>query len=226
MSNNATNSSMDQVRDLLMGTQLKDIENKMLRQEERFLQEIADLRDTVKNRVESLENFMKSESSSLLRRLQEEKTERTAAIKNEQRERSEIIKADQKERAEYLKKDKRERDDAIAQLTVEQTNKEEAFERKLDGLSSVLAAAEQELRQLLLAESARLSAASEEKYKETLATLSRTAAQLRSDLVSRSSLSALFTENAVELAGDITLSGSGNKANTPEPDNGTENIGA
>ena len=47
MPNNASeNTSMDQVRELLMGTQLKDMENRLLRQDERFVQEIADLRET------------------------------------------------------------------------------------------------------------------------------------------------------------------------------------
>jgi uncharacterized membrane-anchored protein YhcB (DUF1043 family) len=197
---------MEQVRELLMGTQLKDMENRILRQEERFMQEIADLRDTVKNRVESLENFMKSESSSLLHRLQEEKTERAAAIKNEQRERAETIKAEHKERAEAIKQDKRERDDAVAQVIKDMVKKEENLERKLAALSSTFDTAEQELRRLLLAESARLSAATEEKYKDALSALSRTAAQLRHDLVSRAALSGLFTENAVTLAGDVSLS--------------------
>ncbi|MCC8194370.1 MAG: hypothetical protein LIP28_06970 [Deltaproteobacteria bacterium] len=197
---------MEQVRELLMGTQLKDLENRILRQEERFNQEIADLRDIVKNRVESLENFMKSESASLLHRLKEEKSERAAALKNEQRERTDAIKAEQKERVDALKLDKRERDEALSQLTKDLLKKEEAFDRKLAALSSTLDTAEQELRQLLLSESARLSATTEEKYKDALAALSRTAAQLRNDLVSRSALSALFTENAVKLAGDISLS--------------------
>lgn len=200
------NASMEQVRELLMGTQLKDMENRIQRQEERFMQEIADLRDTVKNRVESLENFMKSEASSLLHRLQEEKTERAAAIKNEQRERAESLKTEHKDRADAMKQDKRERDDAIAQLNKDLAKKEEDFDRKLTALSSTLDTAEQQLRQLLLAESARLSATTEEKYKEALSALARTAAQLRHDLVSRSALSALFTENAVTLAGDLTIS--------------------
>lgn len=205
MPNNAAeNTSMDQVRELLMGTQLKDIENRIIRQEERFVQEIADLRDTVKNRVESLENFMKSETSSLLHRLQEEKTERAAAFKNEQSERAENIKVEHKERTDAIKQEKREREEALAKVGKELAKLGESFERKVSTLSSTLDTIEQELRQLLLAESSRLSDATEEKYKDALAALSRTTAQLRSDLVSRSALSATFTEFAVKLAGDLT----------------------
>ncbi len=198
-------SSMEQVRELLMGTQFKDMENRLQRQEERFMQEIADVRDTLKNRVESLENFMKSESSSLMHRLQEEKSERAAGFKNEQRERSETLKAEHLERIEHRKQDKHERDEALAQLSKDMAKAEEAIERKLATLSSTLDTAEREMRQLLLTESARLSDTVEEKYKEALAALSRTAAQLRHDLVSRSALSALFTENALKLAGDLPL---------------------
>lgn len=218
MPNNASESaSMEQVRELLMGTQLKDMENRILRQEERFRQEITNLRDTLKNRVESLENFMKSESSSLLHRLQEEKSERVTAVKNEQGERAESVKAERKERAEAMKQEKRERDEAIAKLTRELAKTNESFERKLTAFSATLDTVEKELRQLLLAESSRLSAATEGKYKDALAALSRTAAQLQNDLVSRSALSATFTEFAVKLAGDFSLSGEGRV-----PDNETE----
>ena len=204
--NGIENTSMDQVRELLMGTQFKDMENRIIRQEERFVQEILDLRETVKNRVESLENFMKSEASSLLHRLQEEKNERAAAIKNEQRERADMLKAEHKERVEAMKQDKRERDEAFAKTAKELAKMNEAFERKLAAFSATLDTVEQELRQLLLAESSRLSATTEEKYKDALTALSRTSAQLQNDLVSRSSLSATFTEFAVRLAGDLSLS--------------------
>lgn len=201
MSNSSPeNTSMEQVRELLMGTQHKDMATRILRQEEHFTQELTDLRETLKKRVDSLENFMKSESSSFLHRLQEERAEHAAALKNEQRERVETLKAEHKDRLDTMKQDRRERDEAIAEMVKDMAKKEEAFERKLAGLSSTLDTVEQELRHLLLSESARLSAATEEKYADALSALSRTAEQLRYDLVSRSRLSALFTANAVNLA--------------------------
>lgn len=207
-------SSMDQVRELLMGTQLKDMEARLQRQEETFMREIANLRDSVQNRVESLENFMKSESASLLHRLQEEKAERAAAMKNEQRERSEAIKAEQKERAEALKaehKDRadafkaelREREDALARLAKELAAKEDALERKITALSTTLDTAEQELRQLMLSENARLSQTVEEKYKEVMNALSSSSLQIRHDVVSRSAISAMFAEAAMRFSGQL-----------------------
>ncbi|MDR1777329.1 MAG: hypothetical protein LBR31_05830 [Desulfovibrio sp.] len=194
--------SMEQVRELLMGTPLKDMHSLIQRQEERFTREIADMRASVKSRVESLENFMKSETASLLQRLQEEQTERAAAIKNEQKERAESLKTEQRERGEALKKERVEREQAVAQLAKTLTQTEEALERKIAALSSMLDKAEQELRKLMMTESGRSNEKIEEKYKEALDTLAETAAQLRFDLVSRSALSSLFTATAIKLSGD------------------------
>lgn len=194
--------SMEQVRDLLMGTPLKDLETQIQRQEERFMREIADMRASVKNRVESLETFMKSETASLMHRLQDEQAERAAAIKNEQKERAESVKAEQRERNEGMKKERAEREQAIAQLTKSLSQAEDALERKITALSGMLDTAEQELRKLMLSESARSSDKLEEKYKDALNTLTNTAAELRHDLVSRSNLSSLLTALAVKLAGE------------------------
>lgn len=204
-------SSMDQVRDLLMGTQLKDMEARLHRQEQGLLREIANLRDNIQNRMDSLENSMKSESATFFHRLQEEKAERTTALKNERKERTESLKAEQKERAdafkieqkergEALKAEQKERGEGLARLSRELAAKEEDIERKLTALSTTLDTAEQELRQLMRSENARLSQTIAEKYKEALSALSTTAAQIRHDVVARSSLSAMFAEAAVRFS--------------------------
>jgi len=182
-------SSMEQVRDILFGAQLKDLETRFQRQEERFTREINDARDALKKRLDSLENFMKSESSSLLHRIKEESAERDSEIKNEQRERSEALKNEQRERA-----------DAFAQLAKDIASAVESFERKLAKLSGVLDAAERELRQLLLTESGSLTDKVEEKYRDTLEIITGTAAQIRHDMVYRSALSGLLNDVAVKLS--------------------------
>ena len=199
---NIDDSSMKQVRELLIGTQFKDIESRLLRQEERFLREITEMREHVKNRIESLEHFMKSESLSLLHHLQEEQAERAAAIKNEQEERAESLRTEQQERNESLKKAKHERETAIAQLAKELAKREEALERKVIALSSTLDKTEQELRQLLLSENLRLSGEIEEKYKDALNVLNCAVAELRHDYVSRSALSGVFAETALRFSGE------------------------
>jgi len=180
---------MDQVRDILFGAQLKDLETRFQRQEERFTREINDARDALKKRLDSLENFMKSENVSLLNRIKEEGAERSSEIKDEQRERAESLKSEQRERA-----------DAFAQLTKDLASASEGFERKLSKLSSVLDSTERELRQLLITESGSLTDKVEEKYQDALDVIASSAAQIRQDMVYRSSLSGWFNELAVKLS--------------------------
>ncbi|MDR2695132.1 MAG: hypothetical protein LBC79_01965, partial [Deltaproteobacteria bacterium] len=159
------------------------------RQEERFTREINDARDALKKRLDSLENFMKSENASLLNRIKEEGAERDSEIKNEQRE-----------RADALKHEQRERTDAFTQLTKDLASAAESFERKLAKLSGTLDNTERELRQLLITESGSLTDKVEEKYREALDVVAGTAAQIRHDMVYRSSLAGLFHDVAVKLS--------------------------
>lgn len=185
---------MEQVRELLFGAQLKEMETRFQRQEERFLREITDTRDSLKTRLDTLENFMKSEISSLLHRLKEETGERNEVLKTEARERAEAFKTEQRERSE-----------GMLQLAKEIAAANETFERKLTKLSNTLDNAERELRELLLKEMGNVSGKVEEKYQDGLAALSKSASEIRRDMVHRSSFSTMLTEMAVKLSGQWPL---------------------
>jgi DNA repair exonuclease SbcCD ATPase subunit len=193
-SQSAESASMEQVRELLFGAQLKNMETQFQRQEERFQREISDSRNALKTRLDSLENFMKSEIASILHRLKDEQTEREEAIKVEQRERNENLKTEQRERAE-----------AVTLLTKDLAAANEALERKLAKLSSTLDNTEREIRQLLQVESGALSSKMDEKYLDALDALSKTASDIRNDMVYRSSFSTMITEMAVKLSGQWPL---------------------
>lgn len=197
----ADGTSMEQVRDLLFGTQFKEMEIRLQRQEERFQREVADAKDALKNRLDSLENFMKSETASLLGRLNAEKAERDSMFKDSKREFDEALKLEQRERSESVRSEQRERSEALAQAAKDLAAGVDMLERKLAGLSHTLDSTERELRQLLLTESGSLSAKIEEKYQQALDTMRRTSDQIRHDMVYRSALSNLFTETAVKLSG-------------------------
>jgi hypothetical protein len=176
-------ASMEQVRELLFGAQLKDMQTRFQRQEERFQRDLADARYALKTRLDSLENFMKSEIASLLHR-----------IKAEQDERAEIVKAEQRERAE-----------SVALVAKDLAAANEALERKLSKLSDALDNAERELRQLLQTESGALSVKVDERYQDALGALSKTSSEIRRDMVYRSSFSSMLTEMAVKLNGQWLL---------------------
>jgi hypothetical protein len=204
-------ASMEQVRELLFGAQLKNMETRFQRQEERFQRELADSRNALKARLDSLENFMKSEISSLLNRL-----------KDEQDERAEVVKAEQRERGESLKAEQRERVESVALLSKDLAAAGESFERKFTKLSGALDNVERELRQLLQAESGALTAKVEEKYQDALDTLSKTASEIRRDMVYRSSFSTLLTEMAVKLSGQWLLDVTPDPATADSPKDASE----
>ena len=182
-------ASMEQVRELLFGAQLKDMEIRFQRQEERFVRDVADAKDALRKRIDSLENFMSSEVTSILTR-----------IKEEQKERDQSIKTEQRERAEYIKTEQRERVENIAKLASDLASAIETFERKVEKLSNTMDSTERDLRSLMMDESKSLSDKTEAKYQDALAVIAKTAAQIRHDMVYRTSLSSMLTEMVVKLS--------------------------
>ena len=170
--------SMNQVRDLLFGTQLKDIEARFQRQEARFQREVNDAKEALKARLDSLENFMRSETASLLHRVNTEASERDAALKAEQRERIESCNT----------------------LAGNIAAAEQAFERRIAALSNTLDNTEQEIRKLVQTETNSLNNKIDEKYAAALQVISETASQIRHDMVYRSTLANMFTAMAVKLS--------------------------
>ena len=170
--------SMNQVRDLLFGTQLRDIEARFQRQETRFQRDINDAKEALKSRLDSLENFMRSETASMMHRVNTEAAERDAALKAELKERIE----------------------AFNSLAGNIASAEQAFERRIAALSNTLDNAEQEIRKLVQAETSSLNNMIDEKYAAALHAISETAAQVRHDMVYRSTLSSMLTAMAVKLS--------------------------
>ena len=188
-------ASMEQVRELLFGAQLKDMEIRFQRQEERFVRDVADAKDALKKRIDSLENFMTSEVNSIL-----------ARIKEEQKERDQSIKTEQRERAEYIKTEQRERIENVAKLASDLASAVETFERRMEKLANTMDSTERDLRSLMMDESKSLSDTTEAKYQDALAVIAKTAAQIRHDMVYRTSLSSMLTEMVVRLSDSEQIS--------------------
>jgi DNA anti-recombination protein RmuC len=77
----AGGASIDKVRDILFGVQMRDYDKRFTRLEERLIKETTDLKDDVKKRLGSLEQFMKQEFESLGERLSAEHAGREDAVK-------------------------------------------------------------------------------------------------------------------------------------------------
>jgi DNA anti-recombination protein RmuC len=77
----AGGASIDKVRDILFGVQMRDYDKRFARLEERLLKETSDLKDDVKKRLAALEQYVKQEVDALGERLSTEHAGRTDDVK-------------------------------------------------------------------------------------------------------------------------------------------------
>ena len=75
----AAGGNLDKVRDLLFGGQMRDLDRRFSRLEERLVKETADLREEVRKRLTTLEGYMKAEVDSFSDRLRAEQDGRASA---------------------------------------------------------------------------------------------------------------------------------------------------
>ncbi len=75
-------ANLDTVRDILFGAQSREYEKRFARLEERLLKEAADLRNDLKSRFDSLEQYVKHEVESLAGRMKNEQQEKSEAMKS------------------------------------------------------------------------------------------------------------------------------------------------
>ena len=75
-------NSLDKVRDILFGNQVREADKRFTRLEERLVKELTNLRDETKKRLDYLESYIKKEVDSLTERLKNEQAERDAAVKS------------------------------------------------------------------------------------------------------------------------------------------------
>jgi t-SNARE complex subunit (syntaxin) len=73
----AAGASVDKIRDILFGSQIKNYEARFARLEENLVRETVELKETMRRRFDSLEGFFRSETEALAARLKAEREERT-----------------------------------------------------------------------------------------------------------------------------------------------------
>ncbi len=79
-------ASVDKIRDIIFGSQIKNYEARFVRLEENLVRETTELKDMIRKRFESIESFFGNETESLAARLRAEREERTSLLSNLERE--------------------------------------------------------------------------------------------------------------------------------------------
>ena len=72
----ASGASVDKIRDILFGSQIKNCDTRFDRLEGALARETSEIKDTLHRRLESLEAFFKKETEALTARLKTEREER------------------------------------------------------------------------------------------------------------------------------------------------------
>jgi hypothetical protein len=85
-------ASVDKIRDILIGNQMRDHERKFGVLEERLLKEMADLRDETSKRIDSIETYIRKEVESLSDRLKAEQDIRSESDQKTSKELHETAK--------------------------------------------------------------------------------------------------------------------------------------
>jgi DNA anti-recombination protein RmuC len=170
----ANPASLDKVRDILFGNQMRDVERRFARLEERLIKETADLKEDVRRRLETLEAYVRRENESLEGQIKSERADRV---------------------------------DAHDHLSNDLKEAARGFDRRATSIDEQHSKGQRELRQQMLEQHQRLSADLQQKVEEILATLSRTAHELRTDKADRSAIAALLTEVAMRLTDEFRLPG-------------------
>ena len=121
--------SVDQIRDILFGPQIRELEKSIVRLEERLAKEAADLRSDFKQRLETLESFAKDE-------IEDERKERGSAIDSLTRELASLAK-DADKRLTKLDEQTRTARKELRKLILDQSKKlSDEIQAKHDSLSS------------------------------------------------------------------------------------------
>lgn len=75
-------ASVDKIRDILFGSQIKGYEARFARLEDTLARETSEMKDTIRRRFESVEGFFRKEAEALSGRLKAEREERNEALKS------------------------------------------------------------------------------------------------------------------------------------------------
>lgn len=142
----ASGASVDKIRDILFGSQIKNYEARFARLEEALSRETSEIKDTLRRRLDSLEAFFKSETQSLGTRVKAERDEREETLNNLSRELKTAASQLSKKILDLDNKLEQDRSTARQELMAEAGKLADEIRRRNESLSALLETRVQELR--------------------------------------------------------------------------------
>lgn len=142
-----TAGNLDKVRDILFGAQLRDVEKKLQRLEDRLLKELAELRDDVRRRSDAHEQKLKLDLDALSDRLRSEREGRDDAVLGLQNAIKDQATATQKRHAQLDEQLGKAQRDLRQQLAEQSSSLSDEIRRRAEDLTQLLSKSVAELRE-------------------------------------------------------------------------------
>ena len=142
----ASGASVEKIRDILFGSQIKNYESRFSRLEDALARETGEIKDTMRRRLDSLEAFFKSETESLAARLKTERDEREEVLNNISRELKASSVQLSKKILDLDNKAAQDRSAARQELMAESRKLLDEIRQRNDSLSALLETRVEELR--------------------------------------------------------------------------------
>jgi phage gp36-like protein len=138
--------SLAKVRDILFGHQMREVERRFTRLEERLLKECADLRDETRKRLDSLETYIKKEVESIADRLKNEQVERGKAVKAVAEENKNITMSLEKRIAQFEEETANSQREVREQILNQSKSLQDDIRQKYEEIVALVQQESQELR--------------------------------------------------------------------------------
>jgi hypothetical protein len=139
-------ASIDKVRDILFGGQVREFDRRFSRLEERLLKETADLKDQLKARLETLEKFTKKETDSLAEKIKSEHEDRVDSHGTLARELKDTAKSFEKRTAALDDQQTKSQRELRQQIMEQGQRSSDEMRKRIDDVLARLASEAQQLR--------------------------------------------------------------------------------
>ncbi|MEB3218082.1 MAG: hypothetical protein VKN72_17890 [Nostocales cyanobacterium 94392] len=140
------NNSLHKVRDILVGSQMRELDKKFSRLEERLVKECTDLRDETRKRLDSLETYIREETDALGLKTKNEQIKRDEALKGINEEQKKLAESLEKKMAEIDEEASKIQRELRQQIFAQSQNLHDDIRQKYEEIVSLLERETYELR--------------------------------------------------------------------------------
>ncbi|MCC5639594.1 hypothetical protein LC593_27975 [Nostoc sp. CHAB 5844] len=139
-------NSLDKVRDILFGNQIREVDKRLVRLEERLIAELVNVRDETRKRLDALESYVRQEVDSLTERLKKEQLERDVVVRSLSEEQKNINLSLENKIAQFDEQTTNRQRELREQILNQSKNLQDDLQQKYEEILTLLKRETQELQ--------------------------------------------------------------------------------